>query len=123
MKLAELEIAIRKEFPGFLIKKKTDSRMMRAIDLFLKIITFGQMKKFMSSFITTVGEVVYVPDNWDGKTEQNRMIVLRHERIHMRQAKRYTRPLFSFLYLFFPLPTVFAYFRMRLEREAYEESM
>ena len=51
------------------------------------------------------------------------MAVLRHERVHMRQRRKYTMPLFSFLYLFFPLPIGLAYFRAKFEWEAYEETM
>jgi hypothetical protein len=77
----------------------------------------------MQSFITTVGHTVYVPADWDSKPETNKITVLRHERVHMRQAKKYTRFLFGFLYLFFPFPVIFAYYRMKFEREAYAESM
>jgi len=121
--LATLEIAIRKEFTGFEIIQKSSSFKMKAIDLFLKVITFWRMKTFMVDFVTTVGEKVYVPAKWAKWPEKNKMIILRHERVHMRQARKYTRPLFSFLYLFFPLPGFLAYYRTKFEREAYEESM
>lgn len=123
MKFAELEIATRKEFPGFLLKKKSESRLMKTIDVFLKIITLGRMRTFMTEFITTVDDVVYVPTDWEKGSEKSRMIALRHERIHMRQSAKYTKWLFRFLYLCFPLPVVFAYFRMKFEWEAYTESM
>ena len=121
--LATLEIAVRKEFPDFEIIEKSSSFKMRVINGFLLVITFGQMKKFMETFVTTVGAKVYVPTRWKVWSEQSKIGVLRHERVHMRQAQRYTRPFFSFLYLFFPFPVFFAYYRMKFEREAYEESM
>jgi len=49
--------------------------------------------------------------------------MMMHERIHMRQRNRYGGFLFSFLYLFFPFPIFFAYYRMKFEKEAYEETM
>lgn len=121
--LDQLTTEIVIEFPKFRVVKKSDSLLMKVINGFLLVLTFWQLKKFMTDFITTVGETVYVPDDWNTQTEVGRMIVLRHERIHMRQKKKYGMFLFSFLYLFVPLPGVFAYYRQKFEREAYEESM
>jgi hypothetical protein len=77
----------------------------------------------MTDFITTIGYTVYVPDSWLSGGDEGRIMVLRHERVHMRQRRKYTMPLFTFLYLvpFFPLGL--AYFRARFEWEAYTESM
>jgi len=111
------------EFPDFEILPKKESKLMKVIDIALKIITFGQMKNFMTGFITTIGNKVYVPETWDNNTLTSKAEIIRHERIHMRQAKRYGRFLFSLLYLALPLPTVFAYFRKKFEQEAYEESL
>jgi len=111
------------EFTDFEILPKNKSVLMKTIDVALKIITFGQMKNFMTGFITTIGNKVYVPDVWDNNTLTSKAEIIRHERIHMRQAKRYGRFLFSLLYLALPLPTVFAYFRKKFEQEAYEESL
>ena len=121
--LAQLEAEVQKEFPGFKVVQKANSRLMKTINIFLKVITFWKMKDFMKSFITTMGVTVYVPSTWDKRPTQSRMAVLRHERVHMRQARKYTRLLFSFLYLFFPLPVGLAYFRMKFEKEAYEETL
>ena len=113
----------RTEFPGFQIIKKKDSTLMKVIDVALKVITFGQMKLFMSGFITTLGEKVYVPESWDRTLAVSKAEIIRHERVHMRQAKKYGRLLFSLLYLLVPLPTGLAYFRKKFEQEAYEESL
>lgn len=114
---------IRKEFPDFKIIKKTDSRFMKFINIFLYVSSFGKMKTFMNSFITTIGTTVYVPDSWDDRSVSSKAITMRHERVHMRQARDFGRIAFSLLYLFFPVPLVFAYFRMKFEKEAYEESL
>ena len=111
------------EFPDFEILPKEESKLMKVIDIALKIITFGQMKNFMTGFITTIGNKVYVPGTWGNATLTSKAEIIRHERVHMRQAKRYGRFLFSFLYLVVPLPTAFAYFRKKFEQEAYEESL
>lgn len=122
-KLQQLTRDIADEFPDFRVIKKQDSRFMKVIDLVLRVITLGKMTTYMTDFITTMGTTVYVPDYWYSLPETSRMTVLRHERVHMRQAQRYGRLLFSLLYLLVPLPLGLAYFRMRFEREAYEESI
>jgi len=96
---------------------------MKTIDVSLKVITFGQMKSFMTDFITTIGQKVYVPEGWDLKPASSKAAVIRHERIHMRQSKRHGRIMFSIAYLLIPLPIFFAYFRKKFEQEAYEESL
>jgi hypothetical protein len=121
--LDELEVEIRKEFQTFAIVKKSDSKLMTVINAFLKTITFGKMKSFMEDFVTTIGNTVYVPSKWPNWPTPSKMAVLRHERVHMRQSERYGRILYSLMYLFLPLPIGLAYFRMKLEKEAYEESL
>ncbi len=111
------------EFPGFEIVYKSESMLMKVIDVFLKLITFGQMSRFMTRFITTIGYKVYVNDRWDAMPAVSKLVVLQHERVHMRQREKYGAFLFSFLYLLFPLPTVFAYYRTKFEKEAYEETL
>jgi hypothetical protein len=41
----------------------------------------------------------------------------------MRQVKKYGSFWFNFLYLFFPVPFLFAYYRAKFEKEAYEETI
>lgn len=106
---------------GGRIKKKSDSMLMKVIDLFLKVITFGKMNTFMTGFITTIGTTVYVTNTWE--PSPSRAVTLRHEMVHMEQSRRYTWPLYAFLYLFVFLPGGLAYFRAKFEKEAYEESM
>ena len=113
----------KNEFTDFEIISKNKSVFMKIIDAALKIITFGQMKNFMTGFITTIGNKVYVPGTWEDNTLTSKAEIIRHERIHMRQAKRYGRFLFSLLYLVAPFPTIFAHFRKKFEQEAYEESL
>lgn len=112
----------KREFPEFRILKKSESRLMKAIDRALRIITFGKMDTFMTNFITTLGTSVYVTDMWESSSNATKAITIRHERIHMRQAREFGQLAFSLFYLFF-LPTVFAFSRTRFEKEAYEESL
>lgn len=114
---------VKREFPAFRIVRKEDSSLMKLVNGFLFFITLGQMRDFMKKFTTTLGCTVYVPGDWRELTVIQRIITLRHERVHMRQRARLTIPLFTFLYVFCPLPGGLAYFRTRFEKEAYEESI
>ena len=121
--LEALITEIKTEFPSFRMVKKSDSRLMKVIHAFLIVLTFGQMRAFMDGYITTIGYTIYTSSSWDGMRETSKATVLRHERIHLRQQKRWTRPLFSFLYLIPFFPFFFAYGRARFEIEAYRESV
>ncbi len=114
--------AIRAEFPEFTVTFKRNSELMKAADICLLIITLGQMREFMTKYTTTVGYTIYVPDSWATRSEKSQAITLRHECVHMRQRKKYGWFLFVFLYLFCA-PTIFAYWRAKFEKEAYEESI
>lgn len=121
-RVVALEEAMRQEFPTFRIVYKPASALMRWIDWALKVITFGQARAFMSSFVTTIGTTVYVPADWDSWGLGQKYVLLRHERVHMRQAAKYGFLLFAFMYLFLPLPGGYARWRTRLEMAAYEET-
>lgn len=113
-------ILVVKEFPDAKIVFKDESRLMSAIDIFLRFITLGLFKNFLQGFITTIGHTVYVPRDWMESDDTRKIVVIRHERVHMRQEKKYGRIWYKFLYLF-ALPAVFTY-RAKFEREAYEET-
>lgn len=113
----------RKEFPSFNLELKSDSLLMHVIDVFLKMVTFWQMRTFMTDFITTIGYTIYVNDSWGDMPAEARIITVRHERVHMRQRRKYSMLLFTLLYVFLPLPGGLAYFRAKFEREAYAETI
>lgn len=123
MTFDDLCIEVKNEFPKFILVEKQDSWLMRVIGWLLLVLTFGSQREFMVSFITTLGYTVYTPSVWPHLSEQTRMEVLRHERIHMRQARKYTPFFFSLLYLLPILPLGLAYFRAKFEMEAYTETM
>ena len=75
----------KREFPDFEILPKNKSVLMKVIDAALRIITFGQMKNFMTRFITVIGNKVYVPDSWEDNTLTSKAEIIRHERVQ-RQA-------------------------------------
>lgn len=122
MDLNELLTNIKAEYPEFRLVDKGASKLMKVIDFLLKLITFWRMKGFMTTYTTTLGFVVYTPDAWATWSERTKVAILRHERVHMRQKDR-GGFWFSVKYLLLPFPAFWAYYRMRYEMEAYEESM
>ncbi len=118
----ELVSSIKAEYPKFKVVEKSDSALMKVIDFLLKLITFWQQRAFLTTFTTTVGYTVYVPDAWLVWSDRARIAILRHERVHMSQKKRLGF-WFSVSYLLLWFPCLWAYFRMKYEMEAYEESM
>lgn len=105
-----------REFPKFSVVRKSDSRFMRLIGL---LMFFN--KSFMTSFHTTVGNTLYVASAWANMTDLGKAALLRHERVHLRQQKRFSMVVYALMYTVL-LPAVFT-FRAVLEREAYEESL
>jgi hypothetical protein len=120
---SELIAEIAREFPGFRLVSKRNSPFSLAIDRALKLVTLGTQRAYLTHYHTVIGTTLYTPDTWPATAELDRVVVLRHERIHLRQRRRYGLPLMAFLYLvpFFPLGL--AYGRARLEWEAYEETL
>src|SRR5450432_1277877 len=114
---------IRAEFPTFRIVPKRGHWPSRAIDLALKCLTFGGQRSYLTRYHTVIGNTLYVPPTWDLMSDLDRVILLRHERVHLRQRRRYGSVVMTFLYLipFFPLGL--AYGRARIEWEAYEETL
>lgn len=124
MPLAEGLIAeISREFPDFRLVEKRGHRLSIAIDRLLRVLTFGRQNEYLTHYHTVIGNTLYTPYSWDTTPDVERVIVLRHERVHLRQRRRYGTLLMSFLYLipFFPLGL--AYGRARLEWEAYRETL
>jgi hypothetical protein len=115
--------ALRDEFPRFRIVSKRESPLSQLIDRLLKLITLGGQRHYLTRYHTVIGDTLYVPEVWASMTDQARVILLRHERIHLLQRRRYGFPLFAFLYLVPFLPLGLAYFRARLEWEAYRETL
>src|SRR5690606_10562528 len=63
------------------------------------------------------------PKTWFTASDVDRAILLRHERVHLRQRRRYGFALMAFLYLIPFIPLGLAYGRARLEWEAYCETL
>ncbi len=130
-------------FPDFRIKFKNESLLMK-VAAFL----FFFNKDFSKSFTTTLGNTIYFPSREFINTRAiSSLIILMHETVHMYDAKRMNKYLFSALYaspqilalLSLPLfllgfkflallPLLFllpipSYFRMWAEKRAYLASL
>lgn len=81
----------RAEFPDLQIRSKADSVLMRVL---AKLLWFNP--SFMQ-FTTTLGSTIYMPDY---QSIDQSIIVFLHELVHIADAKRLSKPLFSLLYLF-----------------------
>lgn len=114
---------IRREFSAFRIVEKSASPLSRVIDWLLRIVTLGGQRRYLTHYHTVLGYTLYVPLSWATLPDIDRAILLRHERVHLRQRRRYGMVGMAFLYLvpFFPLGL--AYGRARLEWEAYVETL
>lgn len=121
----EVLAKIEADWPDFEVLPKEGSILMKAADIALKIITFGKMKEFMTRFVTTMGNKVYVPTGWDDRDDTSKAVTMRHEAVHIRQKGRrwYGGIVFGLKYLLWPLPAVWARGRRDIEQEAYAESM
>ncbi len=114
---------LREEFPDFRIVAKQDSRLQRFFHYGLLVVTFGTVRDYLDEYYNTLGSTIYVGSDWQDKDPDDCFILLRHEREHMRQFRRYTRPLMMLLYSVLPLPFGLAYFRQRFEKAGYEQTI
>jgi hypothetical protein len=114
---------IRQEIPGFRVVRKDRSRFQRLIDAALRVVTLGAQRGYLTHYQTTIGSTVYVTPDWDDLPAAQRLVTMRHERVHLRQFRRYTLVGMAVLYLLVPLPLGLAWFRARFEWEAYTESI
>ena len=114
---------MKDEFPAFAIVPKRTNRLQRAIHVVLAIVTFGGQRIYLTHYHTVMFGKLYVPDSWEGMRDLDRYILLRHERIHLRQRRQMGDLVMGFIYLvpFFPLGL--AYGRARIEWEAYVETL
>ncbi|HRI71746.1 MAG TPA: hypothetical protein PK156_46255 [Polyangium sp.] len=94
----------------------------RAAGKALFLITFGGQRTYLSSYITTLGHTIYVPDDFDSWDPRRALEILRHEAVHVAQFERYGWIGMILLYGVLPLPMGLSWFRARLEWEAYEET-
>jgi hypothetical protein len=114
---------IRAEFPSFELRYKIDDRLQRAIHVALSLLTLGGQRIYLTGYYTVMFGKLWIPESWDRLSDLDRYILLRHERVHLRQRRRMGDVWMAFVYLvpFFPL--FLAYGRARIEWEAYTETL
>lgn len=114
---------IQREFPAFAIVPKRESALQKAIGVLLAIVTLGGQRYYVTRYHTVMFGKLYVPDSWESMADDDRYILLRHERVHLRQRRRMGDAWMAFVYLvpFFPL--FLAWGRARIEWEAYVETI
>ena len=94
LKRKSLESHIKETFPDFEFINKKESTLMKWLS---KLLFFN--KRFMTSFITVIGNKMYVPMlPWKENNPYGACEVLAHEFVHMKDNQR-LGPLFKFLYL------------------------
>lgn len=113
----DLVNSIKDEFPNFEVIPKLNSKLMWAC-YYLSLMPLWN-PLFMSRFITVAFGKVYMPEELIG-TEIG-ADVLRHELVHLRDARRWSI-LFYLSYILFPLPAVFT-MRAYWEFRGYCESL
>lgn len=122
-RLERLEDELAIEFPRFRIRKKRTSLLQRAIHVVLALLTLGGQRVYLTRYHTVLFGTLWVPDAWDAMTDDDKYILLRHERVHLRQRARLGDVLMTFLYLIPFCPLFLAYGRARIEWEAYIETL
>lgn len=105
------------------IVRKASARHQRAIDVALRLLSFGGQDRYLTDYVTTLGHVIYVPEGWESREAGAKLAVLRHELVHVAQFERYGTIGMSILYGLLPFPIGLAYGRARLELEAYVETI
>jgi hypothetical protein len=114
---------LEEEFPRFRLVPKAESTFSKVIDVALRVVTLGRQNRYMTEYHTVIGDTLYLPSAWHRSGPLERLILLRHERIHLRQKRRLGMLLMALVYLVPLFPLGLAYGRARLEWEAYEETL
>ncbi len=114
---------IQEEFPTFRLLPKRDSGLQTLIGWTLAAITLGGQRSYVTRYHTVLFGTLWVSPAWQTMTDDERYILLRHERVHLRQRARMGDVAMAFVYLVPWFPLGFAYGRARIEWEAYIETI
>jgi len=107
MKLSDTIERAKIYFPNLQVKYKDESWFMKLLGYLLFF-----NKSFMTDYTTTIGSTIYFPSRAKVEAKEiSYIIVFLHELVHIKDATKYSRILFSFLYLF---PQIFAPFSLLL---------
>ncbi len=114
---------MQREIGALRIVHKENDALSKLVDLFLRVVTFGQMSTYLTQYTTVMGHTIYVPTAWEGRSDTERYVTLRHEAVHFRQMKRYGMIGMGLLYGLPIFPIGLAWGRARIEWEAYAETL
>lgn len=114
---------LKREFPGLRIVSKEGDAFSERIAFLLRTVTLGAQNTYLEHYTTVLGRTIYVPTSWSRMKPADRYIVLRHEAVHLRQAKRLTSVGMTLLYAWPIFPVGLAWGRAMLEWEAYRETI
>lgn len=118
-----LEAEIAAEFRGFTIRPKRGSTLHRAIDVALRVVTLGGQRRYLTGYHTVLFGTLWVCEAWEAMSDEARYVLLRHERVHLRQRRRLGDVRMALYYLLVFFPVGLAWGRARIEWEAYEETI
>lgn len=101
------------------LRYKKDSGFWRGWAKFVKAVSFGRAKDPNDFTTTTIGQTIWLCNQFDAYGDRQKAEILIHELVHCEQYRKMTVPGFLFVYLFAFLPVGLAYGRYWLERTAY----
>lgn len=114
---------------GVRIEPKHSKWYWRALDFLITIFTLGFVH-FNNDYHTTIGNRIGVAYSWEWMSDDEKYVILSHELEHVKQFKKagfgnvwLGTVIAGFAYLFLPLPIGLAYFRMRMERAAFAQTI
>ena len=108
---------------GVQLVDKAQSWHQRAIATTLRLLSGGRTDRYLTTYVTTIGRRIYVPSDFAKWPSEQREAILHHELVHVAQFERWGLVPMALAYVLLPFPVGLAWCRMRLEREAYEESI
>lgn len=114
--------------PEIVVTTKDTNRILwKILSTLLTILTAGKMTNLIAGFVTTLGNKIFFPPGWTPeKAPLGDYVTLQHEYVHYLQYKKLGFGnvwlgfvIFAILYALLPVPTGYAWFRYKFEREAY----
>jgi len=78
------------------VRSKNDSKLLKILRPILELFN----KSFWNGYVTTIGNTIWAPPIWEKEGTKRQLDVICHEVMHVLQSKKFTSPVFRFLYLF-----------------------
>lgn len=79
------------------VRPKSESALLKLLAPIVKLFN----EQFMKSFVTTIGNTIWVPDGWQDEGDpKSRLQTIAHEVLHIKQSAEQSHFIHGFLYLF-----------------------